>query len=267
MGKINPRFKALVERMKNNELPIEKVIPTAQEPLFDKSNFKFNFLEGALAEEVHNAIVNKYGTDNPFITSNINYSDEIIKGSKPGYVLAVNDVLKEKGMRVANSREIQRVIEEGILDLKGLYEDLGLVLFGVSGENEYLAKDLAKQIKKYQNLSFPILMPLNGLELKVDKNAPNDFRFNIKDKNSIIYAPQLERKNNGKNFSTVDNNELPVFDKNGTYTLYTSDSGLRVLCRDWYLDLGAGYWVLTNSVSVGRVVVCAEGTRARGGKK
>ena len=150
-------------------------------------------------------------------------------------------------------------MKEGTLDLKGTYGDSALVLSNDGDPNQYLARDLVSQIK--QGRKYPLMIPLADLDLVQDQNSPDKLAFKLTD-SGLIYAPQFENSNNGKKFKEGDNNGLPIFDENGTRTLYTGEGGLRRLHRNWDLDLDAGDWGLAYSGGVGRVIVCAEGTRA-----
>ena len=163
-------------------------------------------------------------------------------------------------MRIATPADLERCLEKGELNLKGTYGDSGLVLRSDGDPNQYLAKDLINQIKQKGSLQFPLMVPLTGLDLKYDSNSPNNLSFELIDSSQLIYAPQLEHKNNQKKFNKADENGLLIFDSNGSRTLYTREGGLRRLYRYRGLDLNAGVGNLADSSSDGRVVVCAEGT-------
>lgn len=262
--KINPNLRKLVQLTHNPNLKTDESIFEKQraQPSFKVPIENYFFLGKDLGKEIHAKIVSKY-PDNPFVTRDIEYVDGIVKGSKPGYIVAVNEMLPE-GFRPATSGDVGKIIKEDKLDLRNHYEDLGLVLMSEDEPNKYLGQDLAKQIRQRKpDFKFPILLNLSSLELRVDNNSPYNLAFQLTDKSQIIYAPQLEYKNDDEKFSETDENGLPIFDKGGDKTLYTTEKGLRVLFRNRLLDLNARGRSLVDSFSDGRVIICAEGTRAK----
>ena len=148
-------------------------------------------------------------------------------------------------------------------DLKGTYEDTGLVLRSEKDENYFkntlLAKDLAKQVKargiKFSSKN-PVMIPLTELELK---KADNDYglTFKLREDAEIYEAPILSKQGKFNSKDIDEKTGLPkkVF-SSGNRTLYGRDSSS--LSRlDLYgdLDLDSSYGGLDGSSDNGRVVV------------
>ena len=261
---VNKRFLEIAERWKNEEVPSEREKPATEKRRNTRiPNFDYFFLGEDLGKEVHEAIVRKYNADHPFVTSNVFYDedDNLIKGSKPGYVVAVNEFLRDRNLRTANSYDMQKAIEEGTLNFNGFYEDLSLVIYSEEGETGYLARNLANQIRQRNGkVEFPTLIQLSGLELKTDQNAPQGLSFKLTDKSQTIIAPQLSHENHHKKFSKVDENGLPIFEENGHHTFHAGGYGLRMLVSVGNSDLNSLHGDLVYSSDKGRVVICREST-------
>ena len=264
----NPRFLQTAERWKNQAPPEERNRVEKTKRAVDTQDLDYFFLGGKLGKETHDLIVKKYGADSPFVTQNVVYDKNVglIKGSKLGYIIALNEFLPD-GMRTSTSYDLQKAIDGKKVFQKGTYEDLGLVLYNESGMNEYLARDLAGQIKDRQELRFPALINLTGLKLRFENKAPNGIAFNLGDESQIIYAPILSCSNDRKKFSKLDGDGLPIFEDNGDHTFYAGSSGLSVLFRDRYSDLYARDRYLVYSNADGRVLVCREAARSKSGGK
>ena len=269
---VNKRFLDFAQRSMNQEVPTEKAKPKPQKvvPMARNVDFDYFFLDGDLGKEAHEAIIKKYGADHQFVTKNVFYDNDskLIKGSKPGYILAVNEFLRGNGLRTATSYDVQRAIDEGNLNTKGFYEDLGLVLYSESGENEYFARDLTNQARQRKSIDFPVMFNLSDLELKVDQNAPQGLAFKLRDDSQIIMTPELLLANDRKKFSKVNQFGVQIFEDNGKYTFYSGNSVLRMLIRNRDSVLGARYWNLSGSDGGGRVIICREATNKNsGGRK
>ncbi len=261
----NPRFLKTAERWMNKEVPSEKsqpVTPVQQSPPL-MNNDSYSFLEGDFGQQIleeYNQLVQSEYQNAPALQK-LSFEDNIVKGSNPFAFVLLNKVLQNHGKWVARPVDLERALEKEAINLKGTYGDSGLVLRSDGDPNQYLARDLINQIKQKGSLAYPLMIPLTGLELVYDSNSPNDLSFYLTDSSEIIYAPQLNKKNHNKNFNKGDEKGLPIFEDNGSRTLYSSeDSGLCTLYRSRVRDLGAGDGGLVDSYSGGRVVVCAEGT-------
>jgi hypothetical protein len=186
-----------------------------------------------------------------------NYSNGLIKGSNPFYAVAVQSKLPS-GVRVASQSDLEKAMKLGALDLRGTYEDTGLVLRTEEDPNLYLAKNLIDQVNQRlgKKAKMPVMIPLYGLELKKDSSTSNGLSFKLKDDAEIIYAPILNK--DGASFSSEDIDDktgLPKKLGSGSRTLYTRNSGLSGLCLCGYLDLGSYGSDLAYSGDDGRVVL------------
>ncbi|MEK6915607.1 MAG: hypothetical protein AABW89_03650 [Nanoarchaeota archaeon] len=254
---VNRRFIDLAQRLRGSQIPEVREVRDGRKP--GAQRFTASFLEGDFGGEVlakYNELVQqKYG-DNPMLKKFTRH-DGIVKGSNPYSFVAMNEVLSKYGGRLAHPAEIDFIIQEGMLPLRGQYEDMALVLRSVAEPNLYLAQRLSQQLGE-NGITFsnenPTMIPLRSLDLVVDTRAPQKLAFTIKDPSAVVAAPKLAHSNNGRKFFYSDNNGLPIFDENGDKTLYTENDGLRVLFRYWGLYLVARYADLTDDVADGRVV-------------
>ncbi len=172
--------------------------------------------------------------------------------------------------RLATMADIGLALENG-LDLRGQYEDVGVVLRSGNDSyqnNDFLARDLSKQLQtKGISLDTPKALYFDALDLRRDGNSFYGLAFDLSEKaelgKTIIDAPELDNKNNRNRFSTFNDKGMLVFEASGDKTLYTRSEGLSrlVLYRGLYLD---SYWYyLQGSDDDGRVVVVnGEATRA-----
>ena len=133
-----------------------------------------NYLSGDLGKQVHEEISSKYIYFS-VVTNNITYDkkSDLVKGSKPFYVVAVNEVLRENALHTATPAEYEMILAANArnkklgLDLRGTYEDSALVLRTQSDLNEYLAKHLLSQLKKRNpKMKMPVMIPLTGFDLE-----------------------------------------------------------------------------------------------------
>jgi len=234
-------------------------------PLFElpKSLPTVNFLGGdfgkAVLQEYKEIAETKYkGAD---VLDVLSYHNNLIEGSTPFAVVLVNQIIEQEGLITATPADSERAIrlnkvnQELGLNLRGTYEDIGLVLRSESEPNEYLAKDVAKQIKA-RDVKLPVMIPLNGLELVNDSQSPHDLSFKLGENAQVFYAPILNKSGNFTSEDIDEQSGLPrKTGDNGDRTLYTRNSGLSGLCLDRHLDLDSDSGDLADSYSDGRVAV------------
>ncbi len=217
------------------------------------------FLEGGFGKEVNAEVQGKYGKFNSISKINYNEKTGLVEGSNPFYVIAVNQVLRENGLKIrtATQADLEKILRTGEMQLKGFYEDTALVLRSRDNPNPYLAKHLADQVSLINSkIKKPYMIPLNELELQEDFSLEGGLSFKLRDDSEIIYAPILNE--NTGNFSSEDIDEktgLPKKLGRGNRTLYTKESGLSRLCLYRNLDLNSFWYDLADSYSYGRVVV------------
>ncbi len=260
----NPRFLETAERWKNKEAPAERVqpvTPVQQSPPL-MNNVDYSFLEGtdgqAILEEYNQIVSGDY--QGASALNVLSFADNVVKGSNPFAFVLLNKILAQKQMRIATPADLERALEKEEIDLKGTYGDSGLVLRSDGDPNQYLARDLINQVEQRGSLQYPLMIPLEGLDLKYDSNFPHDLSFQLTDSTKLVHAPQFDHKNNHDKFDKGDEKGLPIFDKDGSRTLYTGEGGLRRLYRDRDLGLDARDGYLAGSGEDGRVIVCAKGT-------
>src|SRR3989338_2071308 len=253
--KYNPNLaKELNREVELKELAKKRKKQGVEEAVEPAISNQYSFLEGSLAEQVHEYITRNY-PDLPKLSS-----IQPGKGSNSFYVTAVNDYFRANNIKIrtASQSELEHIIKNNLLKLTCHYEDTGLVLRSTGNPNEYLAKHLANQL----NPSYPLMIPLNGLTLIKDNRSPHKYSFQLTNETKLIHAPVLNSKP-GQKFNETDDNGLPLLG-NGTRTLYTGSdkSGLSRLYMDWNLDLSSNDENLASSFDNGRVVlVSPEGAR------
>ncbi|MFH1585932.1 MAG: hypothetical protein ABIB79_04135 [archaeon] len=232
---------------------------------FNGDNASYSFLEGdfgrQVLEEYNQLVQSEY--QNASALQKLSFVDDVVKGSNPFAFVLLNRVLQNHGRWVARPIDLEKALEKDAINLRGTYGDSGLVLRSENDPNEYLAKNLASQVKEkgYTVGRDSVMIPLAGFELVYDSNSPHNLVFQLTDSSEIIYAPQLNKTNHGKKFNGADEKGLPTFEDNGSRTLYSNEeNGVCRLFRNWGLDLNARIRDLAASDDVGRVITCAEGT-------
>jgi hypothetical protein len=196
----------------------------------------------------------------------LSYHNNLIEGSNPFAVVLVNQIVGQDGLRTATPADLERAIrlnkvnQQLGLNLRGTYEDTGLVLRSESEPNEYLAKDVAKQIKA-RNVKLPVMIPLNGLELVNDSKSEHDLSFKLKEDAQVIHAPILNKDGGYFTSEMIDEQTgLPKqVGENGDRYLYTRNSGLSGLYLNRVLILYSSWDDLAYSDSDGRVAVVGDG--------
>ena len=238
--------------MTNNSLPVNKAKPLVEVP---QNVPLIGSLGGEQGKEINDAIKKDFAGISALQVGN--YSEGIVKASNPFYAVAVQKRLQE-GVRVASQADLEKALKWGVLDLRGTYEDTGLVLRTEGEPNSYLASNLMIQAKARldKKVKMPVMIPLYGLELAKDQNSPYGLSFKLGDNAEIISAPILN-KGDG-NFSSRNINAetgLPKKLGNGDRTLYTRQGGLSWLCLFRDLDLYSNDENLADSNGDGRVVL------------
>ena len=130
------------------DFPVSQARPLIEIPKYAP---KIGFLGGEWGKGINDSIQEDY-KDFPCMQVG-SYSDGIVKGSNPFYVVAVQSRLP-KGVRVATQGDLETAIRMNnlmgfnILNLFGTYEDSGLVLRKGYIPKEYLPSNLTSQIKR-----------------------------------------------------------------------------------------------------------------------
>ena len=219
-----------------------------------------------LGKEIHSSIMTKYSDIE--VINRINLG----MGSNPFYVVAVNEFLRQKypNLRTATQADLEKILNGNFLELKGHYENSGLVLRTQQDPNQYLAKDLFKQFKlqgKTLKENSAYVLWLHNLSLRKDSNSPHGVSFVIPNKFVDYFeAPILNEVSSQKfeSFEVDVSTGIPkkVFAK-GSKTLYTrnsqdysiKNSGIGWLCFECGLGLSSNYVNLGGFSHHGRVVL------------
>jgi hypothetical protein len=250
-----------------------KPTPTPSDPPKDRKFGKAFFLTNDdFGKEVHNLVIAKYSDIEAIKKIGLG------QGSNPFYVVAVNEVLREKfpKIRTATQADLEKILREGSLELKGHYEDSGLVWRSNQDPNEYLAKNLynqfkAKGVNLKQNSAY--LIQLQNLSLKKDGASPEKLSFVMPNSITGEYfeAPILDEASQ-QYFESSDVDVATGITKKvsatGSRKLYTrnwneysvKNSGLVGACLGRSLDFYSNDDGLPGSNDGGRVaLVSAEG--------
>src|SRR3989344_135817 len=224
-----------------------------------------NFVKGDLAqyiiERIEKRISKEYGNNPSLSISNYDRKSLMLTGANSFRDILIHEELKKIDSRlgIATLADLERILESGNFAFEGTYENPALVLRTADdsyGKNNYLAKNLAKQIGIV--IKNPLMINLTELRLKNDDKSSYGLCPKLRKDAKIIEAPQLAYENNGKNFSKTANNGLPIFDEKGNRTLYTRQDGLSRLDLDGSLNVLSGWDNLDDSDSGGRVVVVSD---------
>jgi hypothetical protein len=248
-------------------LPAFKGKPLIEIPTFiPQVGFMEGYFGKAFSEEYQGRVKADY--QNSSALNVLNYRNDIVSGSNPFAVVLANQILGQEGLRTATQADLEKALKVGALNLRGFYEDTGLVLRSEEdrdySRNNALSRELAKQVKERGiklNQRNPVMIPLIGLEVE---KADNDYglTFILKEDAEIYNVPILNQETGS--FSSEDIDEktgLPVKLGQGNRTLYTRNSGLSRLYLGNLLSLTSGSGGLDGSGGGGRVVVVsAEGT-------
>ena len=156
----------------------------------------------------------------------------IVTGSNFFAIVLANQILRDNNLpiRTLTSGDLGRLVESGIINLRGSYEDTALVL-RTSGDsykrNDYLARNLAEQLK-HRSISFspekPVLIQLKDLDLEIDGNSAYGLVFKLRDEAQVIQSKKLSHQNNLNRFNKTEKNGLPIFNKKGKRIFYACRS-------------------------------------------
>ncbi len=175
------------------------------------------------------------------------------EGSNLWKILLLN---QEGVVTTATLPQLDEVVQNDFEFLENYYEDGREVILRSAEDphipNDYLAKSLANQlkIKQFQN---PLV--IKGLRIEQDNDSDYGLVLKTSDETEVIEAPDFNHKNDRRRFSRINSDYSIEFERNGTRTLYTRDSGLSRLYLGGDLGLYLDDRVLSGSYAYGRVVV------------
>lgn len=221
-----------------------------------------NFLEGdfgkAVLDDYKRITKSDYG--NAKCLKVLGYDNRVL-GSNPFAVVLVNQIIREQGLRTATQADLERILKVNALDLRGTSEDSALVL-RTDGDsykpNDYLAKNLTRQLKERRKTKWPTMITLSDLDLVKDEASHYGLAFKIRDDAKIVHVPILNKS--GGNFDSKKIDEktgLPTKVGKGDRFLHTKQDGLSglLLGRGLGLYSNSDWDYLDSSSSGGRVVV------------
>ncbi len=225
------------------------------------------FLDNAWGKDIHDKVMRRWGTYE--VIKKVTYvggNENIVKGSNPFYVVAVNTVLQDAGgrLQVATQADLETILKNNSLTLKDRYEDTGLVWRSSGDPNKYFAKDLANQCKaRGQTLveGMPYVFPLVNLKLRDDSKSPTKLSFIVGALGSYYQTPVLKSADGSyihpAEVDSVTGLPTKVYPSAvaGNRQLWTRDSGLSGLYLDGDLDVNSNSGGLADSSDVGRVVL------------
>jgi len=222
------------------------------------------FLEGDFGKaflEEYNGRVRADYNGNPILKI-LEYKNEVVRGSNSFAVVLANQILKHEGLRTASQADLERILKETDLNFIGTDINTGLVLRSEGKPNSYLAKDLFRQMKEQGIKSkTPVMIPLNGLELRLDSDSPYGLSFNLTENAERFYTADAIL-NEGGYFNSEDIAEksgIPIILRRvGERILSTTNSGL----SGFYLCDGSSQSACDDSLGTanvrGRVIIVKE---------
>lgn len=177
-----------------------------------------------------------------------------ITGSNVYSVVLANQILRQIGLRTSTPADMEQILRNNDLEMDYFYVDTALVLRNKRASNEYFANDLIKQLGDQK---LPVMIPLYGLDLRVDKNSPSGLAFNIREDAEIIYDKILNSA--GGSFNSDDINKetgLPENFSGGDRNFNVRNlSGLSRFSFDEDWNISSDILELEDSASNGRIVV------------
>ena len=217
-----------------------------------------SLIQGRDAEALYNEV-------SKTIKSGVWYDEnsQTMKGSSTFLAARVDSAVRAlgQGIRVATLADLSRPEIMGMIKDR-FYSDTPAIVFRSTEDsfepNEAIIKQLAPMIEqKAGNLKLPCLV--TGFDVKPSKSregygldlvARPDF--------AVLQDDRLSGKYDGKNFSTIDENGLPNFDKSGSRIWFARNQGISGLYLDGDLDLSSRYYdvgSLADSNDSGRVAL------------
>ena len=114
---VNPFYKRVGEQYLAKEKAKENVVEEGSQ--FQKSNkiavpnlLRYSFLDGEFGKKVHDEVVSKYSGFDFFDKIKYNSEKRVVEGCNPFYVVAVNEILREYGLRTANQADLEKIIKK-----------------------------------------------------------------------------------------------------------------------------------------------------------
>ncbi|MEK6909306.1 MAG: hypothetical protein AABX23_04610 [Nanoarchaeota archaeon] len=286
---VNRRFLELAERLRNDSAPARKKFkatngksppPLLMNPTGDPFLLQYDVFGKELIAKSNRTYAGT-AAEIPDGTSGEVEQMYILRRLALITTLAGDRTLQSKGYWPITPAQSESYLQAGkLVTPEENWEELGLVLYDTSsdGENPYESKALAKSIREHAR---ELGLDKKGLEkrlvvvhpgLKIDSSAPHGVVPIVLPGITQVYAHEvLAKAGEDPQFKgyglTGGLPKISQLDDSGDRTLYlpdeTEDIGLRVLVRDWDLDLDARDWNLTDDNADGRVHFAPQGTRKK----
>jgi hypothetical protein len=273
------KFKELIEQNPEEAYKIFNsfINEPAFKDYFSTQDFKKAFFleNNEFGKLIHNKVIANYSDIKAITKINV-----VGKGSNPFYVVAINEVLRQKypDLRTATQANLERIIKKNILVLKGCYEDSALVLRTRQEPNSYLAHDLFEQFNaKGINLKedSAYLIWLCYLSLRKDINSPHKLSFvlpySLEVLNQAYFEAPILNSVSPQNFDSSDvdiKTGIPtILSDKGERTFYTTYDGLSGVYLNGGGDLDANNDALVFSDDDGRVVFVSNAESVANAKK
>ena len=242
-------------------------------PLIPEIVTEAGFLRGnfskAVLEEFDERVQKDFGGNDALAVLSYNSKLDVIQGSNDYATALLNDCdcIKNEGLATATLADCERAIraKQPGLNFRGVYVDPALVLTTDGEPNSHLAQKFMREVRaRGHTQKIPYMIPLKGLKLINDADAPHGLGYALRDDAEIIESPVLCKNGRFKSTDIDEKTGLPTkLDNEGDSHLYTRNSGLSRLCLSGFSDLNSGDGDLQNSDGGGRVVVVRRGEAAQ----
>jgi len=252
---------------------MERVILTPREMIFPEASTLDSQILNAYKEGINSYEGRAFDSLSTFDSLHI-FQDK--KGDLAGSNCFAPLKLREflpKGTRLATMADLGRATEINPDFLKRFHSDTGLTLRTAGDsykKNDFLAKDLAKQLKKRKiTLDSPKVIYFDALDLREEPlNSAYGLAYNLNERAAlgvnIIDAPELKNK---FMFKTMNEKGIPIMNNKGNKNLYTRQDGLSGfgLYEGWFVHSFDGRLAYSNEY--GKVVVVSGEATSQENKK
>jgi hypothetical protein len=152
----------------------------------------------------------------------IKYKNGKITNASAVSTILANSILSEQGLRTANTKDLERVVEVCPEALESSRSKVNVALLVKSGEPDeghnipYIGSSLRKQIlKRNPDAQFPVMINLYDFNIVDSAHGNNCYGLDLRlnDGARVNPAPQLDDGN--IHFSETDNGGVPILDEKG----------------------------------------------------
>ncbi len=195
---------------------------------WNKPEVYTSFVEGADAQATYDSLEGSMRNGITFDAKR-----NLLIGSNVFAAAKIDTLVRPLKMRVANLRDLSRP-EVMSMDKDRFYTDApALVLRSLDDSykrNLPLIKQISQEVERANgNLELPVMV--TGFDVEtIEDDKGYGIALVPRDDFRAVYDERLKGEHDTKRFSEVDDLGLPKFDRNGSRTWYTRDSGLSRLC-------------------------------------